>query len=150
MQDPIFEQTGRTSRGRDGCRVPIPWSGDRSPFGFSPPQAAQGPWLPQPASWAAFSVAAQRDVPSSTLELYKRALQIRRSETGLGDGPMNWIEAAEGALVFGRGPRFVCMVNVSAEPLPLPVGAVVLLASETLAAGAPLPADAAVWLRVAD
>ena len=151
MQDPIFEQTGRTSRGRDGCRVPIPWSGDSAPFGFSPPGAMKAPWLPQPAAWKASSVEAQRGVPSSTFELYKNALKIRRSEPGLGDGPMRWLDAPEGALVFTRGPRFVCMVNISsAAPLPLPAGATLLLASEPLAAGAGLPVDAAAWLRLAD
>ena len=35
LQDPIWERTGHTVRGRDGCRVPLPWSGARPPFGFS-------------------------------------------------------------------------------------------------------------------
>ena len=46
-----------TNRGRDGCRVPIPWSGDEPPFGFSPDGASAPPWLPQPASWRALTVA---------------------------------------------------------------------------------------------
>ena len=49
LQDPGWEQSGRTERGRDGCRVPIPWSGDQPPFGFSPDGATASPWLPQPA-----------------------------------------------------------------------------------------------------
>ena len=40
-----------TERGRDGCRVPIPWSGSEPPFGFSPPDADAAPWLPQPPAW---------------------------------------------------------------------------------------------------
>lgn len=28
LQDPTWERSGRTERGRDGCRVPIPWSGN--------------------------------------------------------------------------------------------------------------------------
>src|SRR5947209_1313053 len=27
LRDPAWEQSGRTDRGRDGCRVPLPWSG---------------------------------------------------------------------------------------------------------------------------
>ncbi|CAM5741233.1 hypothetical protein SALBM311S_01223 [Streptomyces alboniger] len=26
LQDPIWEQTGRVRKGRDGCRVPLPWT----------------------------------------------------------------------------------------------------------------------------
>ena len=35
LQDPTWERSGHTERGRDKCRVPIPWSGDAPPFGFS-------------------------------------------------------------------------------------------------------------------
>ena len=41
LQDPGWEQSGRTERGRDGCRVPIPWSGEEPPFGFSPDDATR-------------------------------------------------------------------------------------------------------------
>ena len=37
LQDPTWERTGHTIRGRDGCRVPLPWSGTEPPFGFGPP-----------------------------------------------------------------------------------------------------------------
>ena len=52
-QDPIFARTGGERVGRDGCRVPLPWSGTEAPFGFGP---AGTPWLPQPASWADLTV----------------------------------------------------------------------------------------------
>ena len=45
-QDPTFLRTGGERKGRDGCRVPIPWGGDAPPFGFGPGPSA---WLPQPA-----------------------------------------------------------------------------------------------------
>ena len=48
-QDPTFLRTGGAVVGRDGCRVPLPWSGDAPPFGFGP---SGTPWLPQPAAWA--------------------------------------------------------------------------------------------------
>ena len=35
LQDPTWERTGHTERGRDGERVPLPWSGTTPPFGFS-------------------------------------------------------------------------------------------------------------------
>ena len=46
---PMFSRTGGADPGRDGCRVPLPWSGDAPPFGFSPAAATGPPWLPQPA-----------------------------------------------------------------------------------------------------
>jgi len=146
MQDPMFEQSGRTSRGRDGCRVPLPWSGEAPPFGFSPASAGAAPWLPQPASWRACSAAAQADDPGSTLALYRAALQLRRSQPGLGDGPMQWLPSPEGTLVFARGPGLVCQVNLGEAPLSLPPGARLLLASGPLDAQGRLPTDTAAWL----
>ena len=35
LQDPTWERSGHTERGRDGERVPLPWSGDAPPFGFT-------------------------------------------------------------------------------------------------------------------
>ena len=75
LQDPTWEQSDRTDRGRDGCRVPIPWSGDEPSFGFSPEGAGAPPWLPQPHSWAALTVESQTGDDASTLELSSRALK---------------------------------------------------------------------------
>ncbi len=50
-QDPMYFRSGGIDPGRDGCRVPIPWSGSHPPFGFAAGDATV-PWLPQPASWA--------------------------------------------------------------------------------------------------
>jgi alpha-glucosidase len=146
LRDPYWEQSGRTSRGRDGCRVPIPWSGQAPPFGFSPHGASAPPWLPQPASWRALTVEAQLGDDSSTLKLYGQALEIRRAHRALGDGPLRWLDAPEGALAFGREPGFICMVNFSAGPLPVPEHARVLLTSGALIAGGCVPSDTAVWL----
>ena len=146
LQDPRFEQTHRESRGRDGCRVPIPWSGAAAPYGFSPPDAAASPWLPQPPTWAQLSVQAQTGVRDSTLELYRNALRLRRSQPALGDGTMRWLDGPAGALVFARDPGFTALVNVSADPVSMPGGASVLLASGPLAADGAVPADTAVWL----
>jgi alpha-glucosidase len=146
LQDPRFVQTDRQSRGRDGCRVPIPWAGQTPPFGFSPPSASAPPWLPQPSSWAALSVAAQTGAPGSTLELYRSALRLRRTEPALGAGTLRWLDAPDGALVFTRDPGFLCLVNVSAAPMPLPAGARLLLASDRLTPAGRVPADTAAWL----
>ncbi|MFC7344807.1 glycoside hydrolase family 13 protein [Saccharopolyspora griseoalba] len=143
LQDPIWERSGRTERGRDGCRVPLPWSGTAPPFGFGPPGSE--PWLPQPESWRGRTAEVQDGDPSSTLELYRSALRLRRELPALGDGGMRWLDSPDGVLVFQRDPGFTCAVNMSGHPRPLPEHERVLLASAELDDDH-LPADAAVWL----
>jgi alpha-glucosidase len=148
LQDPGWEHSGHTDRGRDGCRVPIPWSGDRPPFGFSPSGAHAPPWLPQPASWAALTAESQAGDPGSMLELYRRALAIRRARPELGDGTLQWLDAPEGTLAFARAYTFACVANLSSDPVPAPAEAELLLASADLTADKLIPADAAAWFAV--
>jgi alpha-glucosidase len=145
LQDPTWVQSGRTERGRDGCRVPIPWSGDEPPYGFSPNRAAAQPWLPQPRSWAARTVEAQTGNQASTLELYRLALRIRREHRALGDGSLKWLDGPEGTIAFARDPGFVCIVNLTGDPVPAPDAAERLLTSGPLTDLGELPADTAAW-----
>ncbi len=88
LQDPIWEQTGHVRKGRDGCRVPLPWTTDGPSYGFG----AGAAWLPQPPGFAAYAVQAQDGVEGSTLELYRTALRLRRK---LIDGEsLTWAEDA--------------------------------------------------------
>jgi alpha-glucosidase len=144
LQDPTWERSGHTARGRDGCRVPLPWSGERPPFGFT----ADGvrPWLPQPESWRELTVAAQRDDPASTLSLYRSALRLRRSLPGLADdAPLTWCDLGDGVLAFDRGDHFRCVVNLSDRPVPLLGQGEPVLTSSPVAVD--LPADTAAWLQ---
>ncbi|OEV03673.1 glycoside hydrolase family 13 protein [Streptomyces oceani] len=149
LQDPTWERSGHTVRGRDGCRVPIPWSGGAPPFGFGP--AGCVPWLPQPDAWKAYTVAAETGVEGSMLELYRDALRQRRAHPDLGETPLTWLDAREGVLYFARGARWRCAVNLSAAPWPLPEDCRVLLASGPPPDGqlpdGQLPVDTAVWLE---
>jgi alpha-glucosidase len=149
-QDPIFARTGGERIGRDGCRVPLPWSGDAAPFGFGP---SGTPWLPQPADWASQTVAAQEADPGSTLHFYRTVLHQRRRETALGDGTLEWLEdTVAGSLAFRRGTDFACAVNYADEPAALPASlrdATVLVASspDAVLADGTLAGNSAVWLR---
>ncbi len=147
IQDPVWEQSGHRERGRDGCRVPLPWSGGAPPFGFSPDGASAAPWLPQPAHWAGLSVAAQEGDPGSMLGLYRDALRLRREHPALGDGAIAWVSAAEGVLAFRREPGFACVVNLSEEAQDLPLSGEVLMSSAPLE-GERIASDSAVWLAV--
>ncbi|GAB3220265.1 glycoside hydrolase family 13 protein [Kineococcus gypseus] len=73
LQDPTWHRSGGTRKGRDGCRVPLPWSAQEPSFGFG-----DGPaHLPQPELFRALAVDVQDGDPASTLELYRRALAER-------------------------------------------------------------------------
>ena len=145
MQDPTWKHSGATNRGRDGCRVPIPWCGEQPPFGFSPPDASAAPWLPQPASWRSQTAAAQAGDDASMLALYRRALRIRRARPELGDGRLEWLDAPDGALAFARGEGFVCIVNMSSRPPSPPERARALLSSGRLTEDGRVPTDTTAW-----
>jgi alpha-glucosidase len=147
LADPIWERSGHRVRGRDGCRVPIPWTRTGPSLGFG----GGKPWLPQPADWAEKSREAQDGVTGSVLELYRAALRLRHAEPALGDGALRWLGSGPDVLVFerpGEGYRLVCAVNFGADPAPLPPYDEVLLSSGPLGEDGRLPTDTAVWLRL--
>jgi alpha-glucosidase len=146
LQDPTWARSGHLDRGRDGCRVPIPWSGDATPYGFSEGSQAQ-PWLPQPPDWAAYTVAAQTGDADSMLELYRAALHQRRRLEALGEGILRWRDdLPDTVIAFDREPGFTCLVNFGPRDVALPMGTRVILASGHLTADGLLPAETSVWL----
>jgi alpha-glucosidase len=144
LQDPTWARSGHTVRGRDGCRVPLPWSGTAPPFGFGPPGSS--PWLPQPASWRERTAEAQTGDPASFLELYRAALGARREHLGFRGAGMAWLPSPEAVLRFDRPGGLETIVNLGTVPLELPAGRPILLASEPLAESGLLAPDTAVWL----
>jgi len=150
LTDPRWAMSDHTDRGRDGCRVPIPWKTEPTgAFGFSsnPALRPDQAWLPQSHNWGSFSVDAQIDDPSSTLTMYRRALAIRHEESGLGDGPMTWINAGHHVLAFERPGKFACYVNFG-DAIQLPPHSHILISSAPIHDSV-LPTDTAVWLRLA-
>ncbi|MEH0841750.1 glycoside hydrolase family 13 protein [Micromonospora sp. CPCC 205711] len=150
-QDPAFLRTGES---RDGCRVPIPWSGELAPYGFGP-EGSELSWLPAPATWRALSVAAQADVPGSTLELYRAALRIRRAHPALAGtaGGVVWLETEPGVLAFSRsldGTVLTCVVNISGAEVLIEGYGPPIVASADLTErenGHLLPVDSAAWFE---
>lgn len=140
LQDPVWERSGHTERGRDGCRVPLPWSGDTPPFGFSDNAHT---WLPIPVDWAQHTVERQRSEPGSTLSVYRQALAIRQRREELAGRRVDWLETPAGMLAFRRG-GLVCVLNAGDNPVDLPEGR--LLLSSAPVAGGLLPPNAAAWL----
>ena len=138
-QDPSWFRTGKP--GRDGARVPIPWRGTRSPYGFGPARAT--PWLPMPDDWAPLTVAAQRRDPDSTWSFYRAALRARRRLAHT-EAPVEIVEGRSTVLELRRGDLTV-LCNCGARPVRLPAGEVAL-ASGPLTAGL-LPPDTSVWIE---
>jgi alpha-glucosidase len=141
LTDPRWERSGHVQRGRDGCRVPLPWSGAQPPFGFSPASS----WLPQPAEWAELTVAAQEADEDSTLSLYRKALRLRRNVRG----ELCWLDAPEGVLALRRGSGFVCAVNFTGAPVTVDRTGELLVSSVPMGGGV-LPPEAAAWWRADD
>ncbi|MEV8135527.1 glycoside hydrolase family 13 protein [Microbacterium aurantiacum] len=140
-QDPTWFRTNGERYGRDGCRVPIPWTSDGAAYGFSPSGES---WLPQPAEWATLARDVQTTDAESTLSLY-RTLIAQRAAYGLGANDLEWVDGLGGAdvLAFRTGDLTV-VANTGSTAVPLPAGRVVV-ASGPLGDGT-LPGDTAVWL----
>ncbi|RPA12761.1 glycoside hydrolase family 13 protein [Gordonia sp. OPL2] len=142
LQDPVWERSGHTERGRDACRVPLPWEGFEPPFGFS---STPRTWLPIPDSWGRFTVEAQLEDIGSTLSLYRQAIEIRYERPEFDGDTVEWYGAPEGCLAFRRSVgHLVCALNTSDVPVQLPPGEV-LLSSYPLIDGQLAPNSAA-WL----
>jgi alpha-glucosidase len=139
VQDPAFPRSGGTEKGRDGCRVPLPWTTEGLSFGFSTGAAH----LPQPAWFGPLSVEAQEHDPASTLTLYRQALSWRRKLQGA--ERLEWIPGSSGQVLhFGRPGGWRSVTNFGPTAEPLPQGTVVV-ASSPLEDGL-LPADTTAWI----
>jgi len=140
-QDPAFFRTHGAEIGRDGCRVPLPWKADAPSFGFGPSEKS---WLPQPGNFARYAVDRQDGAGGSTLELYRRLLQLRRDHA-LGAGQLHWhATGASDVLSFDNG-ELRAVINLGMKPVALPAGTL-LVSSEPLSAPGHLPGNTAAWL----
>jgi alpha-glucosidase len=144
LQDPRWTRSGHTVRGRDNCRVPLPWEGAVAPFGFSPEPGTRT-WLPMPPEWAGLTAERQLEDEDSTLSLWREALELRKTHDAFAGDSIVWYGSPAGCFAFRRaGGGLVCVLNTSDEAVPLPPGDV-LLSSGPLDEDY-LPPDTAVWL----
>lgn len=142
-QDPTWVQSDFTDVGRDGCRVPLPWTNTGVPYGFSPAGSKSPTWLPQPSHWGDHSVDVQQGDPDSILQLYRAAL-VGRRRWWEPAGEVRWLDLPSGVLGFARDGA-QCWVNTGPADVELPEGMSVALASVP-GVTRHLPPDAAVWL----
>lgn len=142
LQDPVWLRSEHSRKGRDGCRVPLPWTTDAPAFGFSTAEAH----LPQPEWFGHYAASMQLDDPESSLSLYREALRLRRSLSA--GETLTWGEAPDGVLRFDRTDGWSVVANFAGDAFPLPAGEV-LLATQPLIDGA-VPANTTVWFAPGD
>ena len=134
-EDPVFLHTNGARKGRDGCRVPIPWTNEPPADGFTDGE----PWLPMPQNWGAVSVGAQQEEPESMLALYRSAIRLRPRGEGFA-----WRESPVGTMIFDRDD-LTCVVNFDADELELPDGQLVLASEPGITTT--LPPNTAAWIK---
>jgi len=140
LQDPTFFRSAGAQKGRDGCRVPLPWASDGPTLGFGDALAH----LPVPADFDRFSVESQEVDPGSTLAFYRLALaERRRLQSG---ETLEWLTDVPATVVaFTRPGGWTSVTNFGSEPVPLPPGRVVVASSPV--DGRSVPAETTVWLQ---
>ena len=141
MQDPQFFRNPDLGLSRDGCRVPLPWVANHPWFGFG----EGGSHLPQPEWYKNYAVDVQDNNPNSTLTLYRRAIQLRKSLQTTED--LTWIKhwLNKNLLHFKRPNGWHSITNFGTKPVKLPKGRV-LLSNLPLVDGK-LPANATAWVQ---
>ena len=141
LDDPTWERSQNTEKGRDGCRVPIPWTADGPSFGFGPSAS----WLPQPAVFGELAVEAQLADSHSMLALYRSTIAARNQHFADGD-TLTVVDLGADVLAYQRAEVLI-VVNMSNADIELP-GGTLIVSSTHPAPNEGLGPDTAVWLRV--
>ncbi len=154
LEDPEAAMTshGDAIKGRDGCRVPLPWRAvdETGDFGFSAPAEHQPAHLPQPAWFAQHAVDIEETEKDSMLWFYRRALAARAELlTATGDTSLSWADGYDDQVIAYSRPTadgrvLTSVTNFGPTAVELPAGEV-LLASAALVDGR-LPCDATAWV----
>ena len=148
-QDPLFRHPSRPADGdpgRDGCRVPLPWSPDGPTLGFSPEQSAT-PWLPQPSDFAELAASLQASSTTSTLSLYRAALALRRERLVGAPESVDWRPDLErdGVIAYARA-GVVVAVNFGDDAVRLPASWGDVILRSDGGEGTMLDGSAGAWL----
>jgi alpha-glucosidase len=120
IQDPYERNVPGLGLGRDPERTPMQWdASDAAGFG------AGEPWLPVASDYDRVNVAVQRDVPDSMLTLYRRLIELRRSEPALSVGVYSPMASQGDVFAYMRreGPRrFLIALNLGHDQQVFPLG----------------------------
>lgn len=121
-QDPTFGRTSGERLGRDGCRIPLPWTQQGPTAGFNDTGAS---WLPSPADWSSYARSVQQGDPRSTLSLYRIAIE-QRTARRLGSGSFGWYDGFGEDVVAFVNRDVLVLLNLGTRKVPLPPFHVIL------------------------
>jgi alpha-glucosidase len=140
VQDPVYLRNLKQAKGRDGARVPLPWTRGGTNFGFG----GGTPHLPQPDWFADFSVEAESSHSGSPLEVFRAALKLRRELQCAEE--ITWHETtSEDVLHFSRPNGWNCITNFKASKYPMPVGEIILASSPLI--DGKIAAGTTIWFK---
>ena len=110
IRDPVGDLYFPWSKGRDGCRTPMPWTADGHEAGFT----TGTPWLPIPASHRIRAVATQEDDAGSVLHHARQLIAFRKTQPVLATGTIEFLDLPAPLLGFRRGgaPSLLCLFNL--------------------------------------
>lgn len=149
-QDPAFIRSKGAQKGRDGARVPLPWSGDMTPFGFTTGK----PWLPIPQEWRELTAQNQGIDQGSSLRMYHDVLALRkRFLNGKKDFVWTARPNGSGVISYRRGAVEI-VLNTSDTPVKLKTTGRALIASNGQStvthAEVELAARTCIWLDLSE
>jgi alpha-glucosidase len=140
VQDPQYLRNHKKLKGRDGARVPLPWTRSGTNFGFG----SGTPHLPQPHWFGSYSVEAENNVPEAPLEIFRKALKLRRELQCAEE--ITWHETTrENVLHFSRPNGWNCITNFKGGSYPMPQGEL-LMSTQPLVYGK-IPPATTVWFK---
>ena len=122
LRDPYGIAFWPNSKGRDGCRTPMPWQ-DGAQAGFT----SGTPWLPIDARHRVLNVAAQCGKPASPLNRFRHFMAWRRCWPALRWGDIRFLDAPKPLLAFVRrfhNEAILAVFNLgsAAASMPVPAG----------------------------
>ena len=142
IQDPQYLRNHKVDKGRDGCRVPLPWTKTGPSFGFGD----GGAHLPQPKNFGEYSIEAESADPTSPLSIFRKALALRK--TLIAPEDMTWHETGDAQVLhFSRPNGWNCITNFGRNHYNFDGAGEVIHSSGPLVKSGDLPPATTVWLR---
>ncbi|ORX38846.1 putative alpha-glucosidase [Kockovaella imperatae] len=141
-QDPTFINSKGEKIGRDGCRVPLPWTKEGKNFGFGTGAPAH---LPQPEWMGGYAADVEDKDPKSTLNMYRQGLKYRRELQTTED--LEWVGDDKNVLHFKREGGWEVLTNFGTDAVEVPKGEVLVASGELQ--GDKVPQDVTVWVKTA-
>ncbi len=117
LQDPYGITFWPEFKGRDGCRTPMPWTGEAPNAGFTTGK----PWLPVDPAHFACAVSVEEGDTGSALNAARRLIAWRRNIPQLTRGEIKFFDAPEPVLALRRDlaghPSILAVFNLGPEPV---------------------------------